>query len=181
MPRAGLDSEAVVRAAAELADSEGLDAVTLARLSNRLGVRPPSLYAHVDGLEDLRRRLGERGAGELRDALATAVAGRSGVDALSALGHAYVEYARAHPGSYTALQRPAPTPAATQLVELVLAVLRGYGLEGEDAVHGARIIRAALHGFVELERGEGFQIPLELDETFRRLLAVLDRGLPGGA
>jgi AcrR family transcriptional regulator len=179
MPRAGLDSAAVVRVGAELADSEGLEAVTLARLSSRLGVRPPSLYAHVGGLEDLRARIGERGAGELRDALAAAVAGRSGVDALTALGQAYLEYARAHPGSYAALQQPAPTPAAAQLVGLVLAVLRGYGLEGEDAVHGARIVRAALHGFVELERAEGFQIPLELDETFRRLLAVLDRGLSG--
>jgi AcrR family transcriptional regulator len=43
MPRVGLDSEAVVSAAAELADAEGLDAVTLARVAGRLGVRSPSL------------------------------------------------------------------------------------------------------------------------------------------
>jgi hypothetical protein len=60
---------------------------------------------------------------------------------------------------------------------VVLAVQRGYGLEGEDAIHGARIVRSALHGFVALEAGEGFGISLDLDESFARLVATLDRGL----
>ena len=47
MARAGLDGDAVVAAAAVLADAEGLEAVTLARLAADAGVRPPSLYAHV--------------------------------------------------------------------------------------------------------------------------------------
>src|SRR5262249_53912537 len=57
MPRAGLDSESVVAAAAAMADEDGLEAVTLTRLAGRLGVRTPSLYAHVRGLDDLRGRL----------------------------------------------------------------------------------------------------------------------------
>jgi len=61
----------------------------------------------------------------------------------------------------------------------VLAVLRGYGLEGDDAVHAARTVRAALHGFAALETGGGFGIPLDLDATFARLVGVLDRGLAG--
>src|SRR5204863_8542685 len=69
MARAGLSAEAVVDAAAQLADREGLEAVTLARLAADAGVRPPSLYAHVDGLDDLRRRLAIRGARELAAAL----------------------------------------------------------------------------------------------------------------
>jgi len=52
MPRAGLTAEAVVAAAGALADERGLDGVTLSELAGRLGVRPPSLYAHVGGLED---------------------------------------------------------------------------------------------------------------------------------
>ena len=60
-------------------------------------------------------------------------------------------------------------------------MLRGYGLNGEDAIHGARIVRAALHGFVALEANEGFGIPLDLDESFARLVSTLDRGLPASA
>ncbi len=181
MPRAGLDREAVVAAAASLADSLGLEAVTLARLASDLGVRPPSLYVHVDGLQDLRRQLGARGARELGASLQEAAAGRAGRDALEAIGQAYRDYARRHPGSYEALQRPVPSDgaadAAAQLVGVVLAVLRGYGLKGDDAIHGARIVRSALHGFVTLEQAGGFAIPLALDETFDRLLTMLDRGL----
>jgi hypothetical protein len=59
----------------------------------------------------------------------------------------------------------------------VLAVLRGYGVEGEDAVHATRVVRAALHGFVTLEAEDGFGIPLDLDQSFARLVATLDGGL----
>jgi AcrR family transcriptional regulator len=184
MARAGLDAAAVVDAAAKLVDADGLDAVTLARLAAVLGVRSPSLYAHVDGLEDLRRRLGARGAHELAAELARAAAGRAGGDALSAVAHAYLAYGRAHPGSYAAAQRarelqddPEAVAAAGAVMEVILAVLRGYGLEGDDAVHAARTIRVALHGFVSLEADGGFAIALSLDETFEFVLATLDQGL----
>jgi AcrR family transcriptional regulator len=183
MARAGLDTDAVVGAAARLADADGLEAVTLARLAAILGVRSPSLYAHVDGLDDLRQRLATRGARDLAAELQQAVAGRSGSDALGALADAYRAYARAHPGTYAALQRaPArddaeAAAAATAVVEVVLAVLRGYEVEGDDAIHATRIIRAALHGFVTLETGGGFGIPLDLNDSYARLVDVLDGGL----
>ncbi len=188
MPRAGLDTEAVVDAAARLADAEGLHAVTLARLAAALDVRPPSLYAHVGGLEDLRRRLGARGARELAVALGRAAAGRAGRDALGAVAHAYRAYAGEHPGCYAAAQRARELQhseealAAGQAVtDVVLAVLRGYDLHDDDAVHATRIVRVALHGFVALEAEGGFAIELSLDETFERLIAALDRGISASA
>ena len=42
--RAGLDHAAVVQAAAEMADSKGLEEVSLAALAAQLGVRSPTLY-----------------------------------------------------------------------------------------------------------------------------------------
>src|SRR6185437_527132 len=46
--RAGLSTAAVVAAAAEIADAEGLDRLTLARVAAAAGVRTPSLYNHVE-------------------------------------------------------------------------------------------------------------------------------------
>jgi AcrR family transcriptional regulator len=184
MGRAGLDAETVVEAAAALADADGLAQLTLAALAARLGVRTPSLYGHVGGLEDLRARLALRGAEQLAEELSRAVAGRSGPDALRAMADAYRAFAREHHGVYVALQQ-APEPdsalagAAGRVVELITAVLHGYGVEGEEAIHAARIIRSALHGFVELEAGGGFAIPVSLDVTWQRLVAMLDRGLRG--
>jgi AcrR family transcriptional regulator len=185
-PRAGLDAEAVVAAASSLADAEGLQALTLARLAERLGVRSPSLYAHVGGLDDLRTRLATRGARELTIALQAAAAGRARTDALEAVADAYRSYAHAHPGAYAAIQRaPAaasePDPehavAAAELVDVLVAVLRGYGLHGDDAIHAVRMLRAALHGFVSLEGEGGFAIPIDVDESYRRLVQTLDHGL----
>ena len=183
MARAGLSAEAVVDAAAELADREGLEAVTLARLAADAGVRPPSLYAHVDGLDDLRRRLALRGTRELTAALREAATGRAGSDALRAVAIALRGYARRHPGTYLAAQR-APDKddrealaAGSDAVTVLTAALAGYGLTGDDAIHAARAVRSALHGFAVLETGGGFGIKLDLDESFERLVDLLDRGL----
>ncbi len=183
MPRAGLDADRVVDAAARIADAEGLDAVSLTRVAAALGVRPPSLYNHVEGHGGLLRRLAVRGVRELTAALRDAAVGRSGADALTATAAAYRAYAHAHPGLYAAsVAAPAPgdpehLAAAQETVDVVFAVLRGWSLEGDDAVHAARAFRSAVHGFVVLEAGGGFGIPVDLDESFERLVATLAGGL----
>lgn len=181
--RAGLSPAAVVATAADLADSDGLGALTLASIAGTVGVRTPSLYNHVAGLDDVRRRLALLALGEIDAALRTAVMGRAGEDALVSLGRAYRSYARRHPGRYAATVR-APDPADAELaaagaaaVEPLFAVLRGYGLRGEGAVHAARAVRSALHGFVALETAGGFGIPVDVEESFEAMLAALARGL----
>lgn len=180
MPRAGLDTEAVVNAAAELADADGLDAVSMTALAGRLGIRTPSLYAHVDGAADLRRRLAARGARELAAATGAATSGRARATALRALADTYRDFALSHPGTYVAMQR-APdedsgedAAAARELIEVILAALSGYELADAAQVHGVRLVRAALHGFVSLEQLEGFRIPIPLEETYELLVAMLD-------
>jgi AcrR family transcriptional regulator len=183
MPRAGLSTAAVVAAAAEIADAEGLDRLTLARVAAAAGVRTPSLYNHVESLDDVRRRVALLALRDLADALRDAAVGRAGDDALTAMADAYRAYARRHPGRYAATQR-APAEgdeemraAAKGAVDVVLAILRGYGLEGDDAIHAARAVRSALHGFVALEAGGGFGIPVDLDESYARMVRALARGL----
>ena len=183
MPRAGLSTAAVVAAAAEIADAEGLDRLTLARVAATAGVRTPSLYNHVESLDDVRRRVALLALRDLADALRDAAVGRAGDDALAAMADAYRAYARRHPGRYASTQR-APAEgdeemrtAAAGAVDVVLAILRGYGLEGDDAIHAARAVRSALHGFVTLETGGGFGIPVDLDESYARMVRALARGL----
>lgn len=184
MVRAGIGTEQVVAAAAELADTEGLQTLTLTRVAEMLAVRPPSLYAHVDGLDDLLRRVGARGATDLATMLGHAVEGRAGSDALRALATAYRDFARLHPGTYAALQRsealaedPDAQQAAQAVVRVALAALRDYNLEGDEAIHAVRLIRITLHGYASLEAAGGFAMNVALDETFERLLTMLDLSL----
>lgn len=183
MARQGLTSASVTRAAALLADEEGLPAVTLARLAATLDVRPPSLYNHVDGIDALRRSIALVALADLGTAMREAATGRSGRDALVHVSRAYRAYVLEHPGQYAATATAPPADdeahlaAARDVVEVVLAVLRGWHLEGDDAIHAARGIRSAIHGFVTLETEGGFGIPLDLDESFDRMIDLLARGL----
>jgi len=182
VPRQGLTSAKVVAAAAELADRDGLHAMSLAALADTLGVRVPSLYKHVDGLDDLQRRLAAEGISGLLAALQRAVQGKHGREALLAVGAAYRRYAKTHPGQYQVMQRAAqPDEAhaadAEQIVAALTGVMGDYGLHGVDAVHAVRALRSALHGFVELERVGGFGLPASLNASFAAMLATFDRGL----
>jgi AcrR family transcriptional regulator len=185
MARRGLDAEQVVDAACALADAEGLEAVTLARVASALGVRTPSLYNHVAGLDGLRRGVALRGVRELTAALREAAVGRAGADAVRAIAHAQRDYARAHPGRYAASAVAAPAgdeewaAAATEAVEVILGALRGLELAGDDAVHAVRALRSAVHGFAALEMAGGFGMPVDVDASFERLIDVLASGLAG--
>jgi AcrR family transcriptional regulator len=175
----------VLQAAVELAD-DGLEQATFARVAERLGVRAPSLYNHVDGRPALLRLISLRGAGELIDAIATAAAGLAGADALRATAHAYRAYAANNRGCYEAtLAAPDPedrelTAAAERLLELLGAILRAWELDEVELIDQIRILRSALHGFITLERAGGFAMAREPDASFERLIDTLLAGLDRG-
>jgi AcrR family transcriptional regulator len=182
MPRAGLSPDAVVNAAIGLLDSAGPEGVTLAAVATATGVATPSLYKHIDSLDALRRLIAVRSMNDLADRLTAAVLGRSQDDALRALMIAYRDYALAYPNRYAALpQQPGPDPglaaAGTRVIEVILAVLRGYGIEGHDAIHAVRAVRAAAHGFASLQAAGAFQLAEDLDTSYDRLIDMLTTGL----
>ena len=183
MPRAGLTPDAVVEAAAVLADKDGLDAVTLARLAADLGVRPPSLYKHVDGLDAIRRALAVKGVTEANRRIQQATIGKARDEAMFALAHAYWQFARDRPGLYASslrAARPGEKDVAAggeALLGTVLSVLSGYGVKGDDALHATRGLRAIIHGFVSLDAAGGFRLKLNLNESFERLLAAFTKDL----
>lgn len=179
----GLSVEDVVTAAADIADTSGLDAVMLASVAERLGVRSPSLYAHVNGLDGLRRLLALRAAREMGTALRETAEGKAGLNALEAIAYAYRHFAQAHPGLYAAAQR-AVRPGEDDelyraLAEPVLPAVRAFaeaGVVEADRIHLARALRSALHGFVTLEQIGGFGRPESVEESFGRLVDLLLSG-----
>lgn len=184
--RAGLDTEAVVRAAARMADEQGLEAVTLGALAARLGIRAPSLYNHVAGLGGLRDSLAVLALRELGERVTRAAIGKSADEAILAIGHAYRAFAREHPGLFPLVAR-APTignpvweEAGRRVVETVLAVLAAYHLSEEEALHAVRALRSLLHGFAALEAAGGFGLPLDQDASLDYGLRLFARGLRAG-
>jgi AcrR family transcriptional regulator len=184
VPRAGLSGGEVVAAAAGLADEVGYAGLTMGLLAERLGVRTPSLYKHVGGLDDLQHQLATLVMTEVGDVIRDAVQGRAGADALAALLHAVRGYVTRHPGRYAAtasgtLRGPDdPLLAATsRLLATIAAVLRGYGIGEDEMDHAIRTIRCTIHGFAVLEASGGFQWSNDPDESFEWMIRFIDRGL----
>lgn len=183
MPRVGLTPDAVVDAAMDVVDRDGGDQLTLAAVADHVGVRSPSLYRHVDSLDDLRQRLAVRALRELAAALERAVGQRHGADALRTMMVAYRQWANANPERYALVPVAAPepgTPAAAASDELVGTVVQwvaGFGLEGDDAVHAVRTVRSALHGFSSIDAAGGFGLPVAVDASFAHLVDLLVAGL----
>ena len=153
-----LSREVVVNAALTFLDREGWDALTINALANQLGTKGPSLYNHVDSLEDLRRTVRMRVIDDILQMLSTVAAGRTRDDAVMAMASAYRSYAHHHPGRYSAFTRmplggddPEFTAASHAAALPVIDVLASYGLSGQDAFYAALEFWAALHGFVLLE------------------------------
>jgi len=181
--RRTLDTEQVVEAAATLADLKGLDAVTLTRVAEKLGVRQPALYRHVDSYDALIRALGLRGREILAARLGEAAVGLAGDDAVRAMGRAWRAMVRDHPGLYAATDRY-PCAGDAELEEAVGRVVQvlglalvAYGLADDDRVHAARSMRSAFHGFTHLESGDGHPHPVDLDDSFDRLVDLLCAGI----
>jgi AcrR family transcriptional regulator len=179
VPRAGLTETRVIEEAERIADEVGLSSLTLAALAHRLGVRQPSLYKHIAGMDGLRRSVAIRAKHDLAGVLGSAAIGRSRDDALAAMSHAYRAWALEHPGRYASIQR-APRPgdfedelASSNVVRVAIDVMAGYELRGDHAVDAIRALRSALHGFVALEAEAGFGMPVDVDRSFDRLVSGL--------
>lgn len=182
MARAGLTPEKVISAAVRIADEQP-GPLTLKHVAARLGVREPSLYQHVAGLEGLTRGVALHAKRELAQVLTAAAVGRAGDEAVAAMAHALRSWAHAHPGQYRAAER-APAAgdaedeqASGQAVAVVAQVLAGYGLAGDQLVDAVRYLRAALHGFIRLEAAGGFGLPRPAGASFEQLVAAATHAL----
>ncbi|MFI6024892.1 TetR/AcrR family transcriptional regulator [Amycolatopsis magusensis] len=181
MVRAGLTTQRVTHAAAELADEAGLDQVTMSAVARRLGVKDASLYTHVRNLEDLRGRIALLAADEKTIRIAEAMAGLAGKQALIAYADAWRDYAREHPGRYLATQTPIPidpelaaqAPGPRRAVELTYRLLRAYDLAEPDLTDAVRLLRSTFHGFVALETTGGFAHQRTPQESWVRALDAL--------
>jgi AcrR family transcriptional regulator len=178
-----LSRDSIVNAALTFLDREGWDALTINALATQLGTKGPSLYNHVQSLEDLRRTVRMRVVGDIIDMLNNVAQGRTRDDAVIAMASAYRSYAHHHPGRYSAFTRmplggddPEFTGATRAAAEPVISVLQSYGLEGEGAFYAALEFWSAMHGFVLLEM-TGAMNGIDADAVFTDMVLRLAAGM----
>jgi AcrR family transcriptional regulator len=181
--RVGYSSDDVVAAAIAHVNERGWHQMSMAELAERLDIKTPSLYNHVDGIRGLRRMLALHAARMLNDALVRATVGRSGDAAVRAMAHAHRKFLKSNPGLIEATVVSPPkgdresNEAVDEIIRTCLAVLGDFGLGNERALHALRGIRSAVHGFVTLELNGGFGLPLDVDRSFEWLIDALVAGI----
>jgi AcrR family transcriptional regulator len=178
-----LSRDGIIDGALTFLDREGWDALTINALAMQLGTKGPSLYNHVDSLEDLRRAVRIRVIDDIITMLNRVGEGRARDDAVLVMAGAYRSYAHHHPGRYSAFTRmplggddPEYTAATRSAAAPVIAVLSSYGLDGEAAFHAAIEFWSAMHGFVLLEM-TGVMDEIDTDALFSDMVLRLATGL----
>jgi len=181
--RKGLDKLSVLQAAGEMVDQYGFDQISLAALAKSLQIKTPSLYNHVDGLPGLKQELAGYALQKLKETLTMSVVGKAGEEALFAIGKAYVEFVREHPGLYEATMAkvvftdPKMTQTVEEIVQLLLKVLEIFDLKKEEALHMVRGLRSIVHGFASLELKNGFNMELSKEGSFEQILRTFICGI----
>jgi len=178
-----LSRDAIVNAALTFLDRDGWDGLTINALATQLGTKGPSLYNHVDSLDDLRRTVRMRVIGDIIGMLNTVADGRTRDDAVVTMASAYRSYAHHHPGRYSAFTRmplggddPEYTAATRAAAGPVIEVLSSYGIDGENAFYSALEFWSALHGFVLLEM-TGVMDDIDTDAVFTDMVLRLAAGM----
>lgn len=167
--------EAIVRAAAEILEEEGLAGVTMQAVAQRVGVRAPSLYKRVDGRDPLVRLVAEAALGELAARVEPLTTAEELADAFRAFG-------RERPAAFLLVMAPAPgTPVARQEFRdaASASVLRATArLAGEEhALEAARTLTAWATGFIGMEINGAFTLGGDVESAWRfglgRVVAAL--------
>jgi len=141
-----LDRERILAVAVELADEDGIDALSMRRLGQRLGVDPMSLYYHVGDKDDLLDGLGDTVVGEIERP-----SGEHAGDWRASLRETILA-ARStmlrHPWAAGVIEsRATPGPATMRHMELVLATLRAGGFSLGLAHHALHVLGSRVLGF----------------------------------
>ncbi len=169
---AQIDRAAILDAAIKLADSAGMEAVTMHAVASRLDVTPMALYRHVDNKDALLDGMVE----QLLTAFPRLPDTGSWSDRLTAMADGTRAVARQHPAVFPLLlTRPASTPAARAVRDSVQAALAEAGVPADRVARTERLLATAVFGFAASEvagrfHGRDQQI---IDEDFAELIRWL--------
>jgi AcrR family transcriptional regulator len=141
--RAALSRDSVLAAAVEIADAEGIDAVTMRRLAEALGVHPTSIYNHLPSKEAILEGISETLFAEADMELVFA----DWREWVRSFADGMRRIARAHPGAFLVFSRvPAEGLLARRQAEAAIDAFRRGGFGPATAVECTQGISLAILG-----------------------------------
>ncbi len=155
-----LSKRTVTESALKLADADGLDALTIRKLAQHLGVTPMALYWHFRSKEELLQGVAEQVWGEIDVNVDPAAPWWA---QLKGILESLVAVLRAHPAApQLVMEHEKRNEAALRATEVTLDILRSAGF---DPQHASMVARSALWSGIMLVMSEpGFHPELSADE-----------------
>ena len=160
----------ILEAALTIINRDGVDSLTMRRLSEAVGRDPAVLYRHVPN----KAAVLDGVAGLVLEQLAVDTADPDWAEQLRTVAHNFRRLALDHPNVVPLLvTRPLATPlgqrppGTLRHLEDILALLTSAGFAGEDALHIYRVLFAYLHGHILTELQEVIERPEETDHVLR--------------
>jgi AcrR family transcriptional regulator len=153
--------QVIVKAARDLAETEGWESVTTRRLADRIEFSQPVLYSHFEGKDAIVTAVALEGFGELTDLLRDVRQDVDSPDAEArAVAYAYLEFARSNPALYEAMftldvglmfgQSETPVPLRTAFFELLEALRPMAGARDIETL--TEVVWGGLHGLATLSQ-----------------------------
>jgi AcrR family transcriptional regulator len=160
----------ILQSALRIVDRDGVDGLSMRKLSDEVRRDPTVIYRHVPNKAALLDGVAEMVLGQLRvDTADLDWAGQ-----LRAVAHDFRRLALAHPNVVPLLvTRPLATPLGRRPLgmlrplEDVLALLTAAGFSGADALHIYRVLFGYLYGHILNELQEVIERPEETDDVLR--------------
>lgn len=182
MSRADIDKSVIINKAVELVNEIGFEKVTLKLLASNLNIKPPSLYNHINGLEDLQKEVMLYGWKQLEERVIEAAVCVTGYDALEAMGRTFYKYATENPGIFNAMlwynkfQSEEMQDATKRIFSVIYKIFSTLNISQENCDHLIRTYRAFLEGYILLVNNNAFGHPLSIEDSFEISLKVLKAG-----
>lgn len=172
-PKRELSIERIVGAGIEIADAEGLDAVSMSAVAKRLGYTTMSLYRYVTAKDELLLLMSEQGLGLPPQGIADA---ESWQQSLRVSHDAEVEVYLAHPWLLDLPISGTPlTPNNLAWLDARLAGMRSSGLDLEDRMASSVLMTGLAHWRAIVERGyvenHAATSPVEYGRTVQAVLS----------
>ena len=177
-PKREMSVERIVEAAVEIADAEGLGAVSMAAVAAKLGFTPMSLYRYVTAKDDLILLMQEEATGLPSEETLSAGGWR---ERLTALYRQQVQHYMEHPWVLEVPITGSPaTPNSAAWMDAGLAALDGTPLSHEERLSVLLLVTGAarwtgivLAGYQRVERDGGLSggdITVREDAMYRALI-----------
>ncbi|MFF1832413.1 TetR/AcrR family transcriptional regulator [Paenarthrobacter sp. NPDC058040] len=142
--RPDLSRENVLFKALELADTEGIAALSIRSLAQSMGTKPMSLYYYVANKDQILDGLVDLVFGEIH----TPTAGGAWKEEMRTRAHSAREVLRRHPWAVGLLEsRKAPGPATLKHHEATLATLRAAGFTVQQTARAYSLLDSYIYGF----------------------------------